>query len=328
MYKNEQLPPQRIAASGASGLVGRELCSLLITAGHQVVRLVRDIHQAAADNGLNDGPAQNNPARSRESSQAVAPWHGAAQVSRLEGIDAVIHLAGKSIADRRWSAKVKQEISDSRVIKTRQLCEALASLTQPPKTLLCASAIGIYGDRGDAVLSESSRPGSGFLPDVASGWEGACQTAVDAGIRVVNLRLGVVLSARGGALQKMLLPAKLGLGGPLGSGRQWWSWIDIDDTTGAIYHALATQSLRGPVNVVAPQAVRQAEFAKALGAVLHRPAIVPTPAFALRLALGEMADPLLLASAHVEPVKLVDSGFNFRYGRLSDSLQHQVGATS
>jgi len=324
MYKTCQLSPQRIAVSGATGLVGRQLCSLLMTAGHQIVRLVREIEQATTDNHLQQRGSTTEPTPSPANHQAVAPWHDADQVRRLEGIDAVIHLAGQSIADRRWSPQVKQEIRDSRVIKTRELCQALASLERPPKALLCASAIGIYGDRGDEVLTESSPAGDGFLPEVGLQWEAACQPASAVGIRVVNLRFGVVLSVHGGALQKMLLPAKLGLGGRLGSGRQWWSWIDINDTVGAIYHVLATQSLSGAVNVVAPQAVRQVDFARALGAVLHRPAIVPTPAFALRLALGEMADPLLLASARVEPAKLLASGFDFGYGKLADSLQHQI----
>lgn len=327
MEKHDRPPPLKVAVSGARGLVGRALCTFLTDAGHQVLRLVRDLSQATPDSPPYNASAPTEPTQPA-TLIAVAPWHDEVQVKRLEGIDAVIHLAGQAIADRRWSAKVKQQIRDSRVLKTQQLSQALAALNQPPKTFLCASAIGIYGDRGDEILADDSAPGSGYLPAVAVQWEAACQPAREAGIRVANLRLGVVLSTDGGALQKMLMPAKLGLGGPLGSGRQWWSWIDLVDTTAAIYHTLITPSLSGAVNVVAPQAVRQADFAKTLGTVLHRPAVIPTPAFALRLALGEMADPLLLASARVEPAKLVASGFSFPYGRLIDSLQHQVGTVS
>lgn len=317
MSQHVQLPSLRIAVSGASGLVGRDLCTALINDGHQVIRLVRDIAQATTADLRPHGLCP-----------AVAPWHDQAQVKRLEDTDAVIHLAGQSIADRRWSAAVKQEICDSRVLKTQQLCEALLSLNRPPQILICASAIGIYGNRGDEILTEVSAPGNGFLPEVAVAWEAACQSAVDAGVRVVNVRLGVILSTHGGALQKMLQPAKLGLGGPLGSGQQWWSWIDLADVISAIQHTLATPSLSGAVNVVAPQAVKQVEFAKTLGTVLHRPACLPAPAFALRLALGEMAEPLLLSSARVEPVKLAASGFHFRYKSLLKSLEHQLGSKS
>ncbi len=322
MSGHDQSWPLRIAVSGASGLLGRELCSRLASAGHAVVRLVRDINQVPPEQRESADPVSSTEAGSSAGDLVVAPWHSANQVKRLEGVEAIIHLAGKSIAEQRWSAAVKQQIYDSRVTKTCQLSEALATLDHPPHTLICASAIGIYGDRGDEVLSETSPPGNGFLPEVAVQWEAACRPAEVAGIRVVKLRLGVVLSRQAGALPQMLLPTKLGLGGPLGSGRQWWSWIDLADACRAIEFALATPSLSGPINLVAPQAERQRDFATALSAVLHRPAFVPTPALVLRLALGEMAGPLLLASTRVEPVKLLASGFRFEFGELRDSLQH------
>ncbi len=321
MFDRNPLPPQRIAVSGASGLVGKELCGLLSLGGHQLIRLVRDIHEATEDQ---EWSALVDPGQKGDT-PSVAPWHDDHQARRLDGVDAVIHLAGKSIADRRWSPAVKQEIRDSRVIKTRQLCERLAALANPPKTLLCASATGIYGDRGDQLLHEASPPGDDFLAEVAQQWEDACRPAADAGIRVVNLRFGVILSPRGGALAKMLLPTKLGLGGPLGSGRQWWSWIGIDDTIGAIYHALATPSLSGPVNLVSPHPLTNAEFAKTLAAVLRRPALLAAPAIILRLALGEMADSLLLASTRVEPAKLSESGYHFRFTNLRPCLEHLLG---
>ena len=233
-------------------------------------------------------------------------------------------MAGKSIADGRWTDAVKREIRDSRVVKTRQLCDRLATLDRPPKTLVCASAIGLYGDRGDEVLDESSPPGNDFLADVAVEWEQACRPAVDAGIRVVHARLGIVLSPDGGALQKTLLPAKLG-GGKLGSGRQWWSWVALDDVVGSIYHAIANDSVHGPMNVVAPEPVRNADFAAVLGRVLRRPAILPAPAAALRLALGEMADALLLSSTRVTPNVLKETNYRFRFSELSSALRYCLG---
>jgi uncharacterized protein len=295
-------------------LVGTELCNLLTLGGHRVIHLVRNFQQATHDHSDEKGDITK-----------VAPWHSQQQADRLAGVDAVIHLAGKSIADGRWTARMKQEIRDSRVIKTRELCQALAALTDPPKTLLCASAIGIYGDRGEERLDEPASPGNDFLATVARQWEEACRPAVDAGIRVVHLRFGIILSPRGGALAKMLLPAKLGLGGPLGSGRQWWSWIGIDDAIGAIYHALASPALAGPVNIVALEPVTNAQFAQTLGKVLHRPALLPAPASVLRAALGEMAGPLLLASARVEPKRLLDTNYRFRFTDLRECLQHLLG---
>lgn len=304
------LAPLRIALSGSTGLVGQQLQPMLQMLGHRVDPIVRQ--QA-------DGP------------QEIAVWDEgfaadpAGNLAKLRGVDAVIHLAGKPIAGGRWNEKTKQQIRDSRVDKTHQLCQRLADLgDDKPQTLLCASATGIYGDRGDEILDEQSDPGQGFLTDVAEAWEQACQPAVEAGIRVVHLRFGMILSPRGGALQKTLLPAKLG-GGSLGSGRQWWSWIAIDDVLGGIYHALANTNVQGPVNFVAPESLTNAEFTAVLARVLRRPAIVPAPAFALRLALGEMADALLLASARVEPRQLLQTGYAFRFPDLEAALRHLLG---
>ena len=208
--------------------------------------------------------------------------------------------------------------------KTRSLCESLAKLETKPEVLICASATGIYGSRGNEWLDESSSLGDDFLADVAREWENACQPAIDAGIRVVNARFGLVLSPKGGALQKMLTPAKFA-GGSLGNGRQWWSWIALDDVLGAIYHAIAKSSLSGPVNFVSSDPITNAGFAKTLGQVIGRPAIFPAPAFMLRAALGEMADALLLSSARVKPTKLTESGYQFRFNDLTQFLKYSLG---
>lgn len=290
-----------IAVTGAGGLVGSTLVPLLTTGGHRVTRLVR---RAAGE-----GEATWDPA------SGVAP-------AALDGVDALVHLAGESIAAARWTAAVKQRIRDSRVQGTRLLSEALASSPLPPKVLVCASAIGFYGDRGAEELTEESAAGTGFLADVVRDWELATVSARTAGVRVVNLRLGVVLSRDGGALAKMLLPFKLGAGGRVGDGRQYWSWISIDDAAGAIYHALMTGDLSGPVNAVSPHPVTNIEFTKTLGRVLRRPTVFPMPAFAARLALGEMADDLLLASARVFPRQLERTGYPFRQPLLETALRH------
>ncbi len=296
----------QIAITGASGLVGSTLVPLLTTGGHHVTKVVR-----------------------REPAEGEATWDpdGEFDAAPLDGIDAVVHLAGENIAASRWSAKVKEKIRTSRVQGTRVLCEGLAKMQNPPKVLVCASAIGFYGDRCDEELNEESANGTGFLADVAQQWEAATQPARDAGIRVVNLRFGVILSPKDGALAKMLLPFKLGGGGRVGSGKQYWSWISIDDAAGAVHHALMTDSLSGPVNAVAPNPVTNGEFTKTLGRVLNRPTVVPMPAFAARLALGEMADELLLASIRVEPQKLRRSGYEFRQPTLEAALRHLLGRT-
>lgn len=330
LFQRYRLPPLTVAVSGATGLVGSQLSGLLGLAGHQVIRLVRAPSQSSLGLSTSNraaGVGEANAANSmtHAASPAVAAWSSAAEAARLNGIDAVVHLAGKSIGEGRWSAATKREIAESRVWPTRQLCESLAQLPQPPKALLCASAIGIYGNRGDEWLDESSSAGNDFLADVGTAWEDACQPAVDAGIRVVHLRFGLVLSPRGGALAKLLLPVKFGLGGRLGNGRQWWSWIGIDDVISAIYHILATPQLNGPVNLVAPHPATNADFTRSLGRVLRRPTLFPAPAFALRLALGEMADALLLSSTRVRPSRLQETGYVFRDTNLVNCLSHLLG---
>jgi len=293
-----------VLISGASGLVGSELVTFLTQKGHYIRKLVRNEAK----------PDANEIKWDPESSEI--------EQTALEGLDAVVHLAGENIAGGRWTSERKALIRDSRVQGTRLLSETLAKLKAPPKVLVSASAIGFYGDRGDDVLDEESESGSGFLAEVCQEWEEACAAAGNASIRVVNLRTGVVLSAAGGALAKMLLPFKMGVGGVVGSGSQYMSWIAIDDLVGAIHHALVTESLNGPVNVVAPNPATNREFTKTLGRVLKRPTIFPMPAFAARLAFGEMADELLLASTRVEPAKLNSSDFQFQLTQLEGALRH------
>jgi hypothetical protein len=237
----------------------------------------------------------------------------------VSGFDAVVHLAGESIVGR-WTEAKKRRILESRVQGTRNLAEALAAAPQRPRLLITASAIGYYGDRGDEILREDSSPGNGFLPEVCREWEAAAEPATKAGIRAAQMRFGLVLSASGGALQKMLLPFRMGVGGNMGNGRQWWSWVDIDDLIGAILHVIKANTLQGPVNVVAPHPVRNAEFTETLASVLSRPAIFPMPAFAARLVFGQMGDELLLASQRVEPANLMASGFVFQKPDLEGAL--------
>jgi hypothetical protein len=242
----------------------------------------------------------------------------------VENFDAVVHLAGESIVGR-WTAEKKARIRDSRVNGTRLLCETLARVQDRPLVLVAASAIGLYGDRGDQLLNEESSPGSLFLSRVVKEWEAASEPASQHGIRVVNLRIGFVLSKAGGGLAAMLLPFKLGIGGRVGSGRQYLSWIAIDDVVGAIGHAILSDTLRGPVNAVAPRAVTNQEFTKTLGRVLWRPTLFPLPTFAAHLALGEMADNLLLASTRVEPARLLAGGYEFLFPELEGALRHVLG---
>ena len=237
----------------------------------------------------------------------------------VSGFDVVIHLAGESIFGR-WTADKKSKVRDSRVAGTLNLARALAQTEEKPKVFVCGSAIGYYGDRGDELLTEESAPGTGFLADVCSAWEEATLPAMQAGIRTVNLRTGIVLSPKGGALGAMLLPFKLGLGGRTGSGRQWMSWIDVQDMVGAIHHIVKNDLLQGAVNMVAPKPVTNADFAKTLAGVLSRPAIFPLPAFAVKAVFGEMGEELLLASQRVEPLNLISTGYPFRYRELRESL--------
>jgi uncharacterized protein (TIGR01777 family) len=293
----------RIAISGSSGLIGNELKSQLDSTGHEVTLLVR--HPT-------DDP------------NCIAPWESEAEAGKLSGFDAVIHLSGKPIADRRWTDGNKSQIRSSRVGPTRDLCDSLVALPDPPPVLICASAIGIYGNRGDEVLEEQSEPGGDFLSDVVQQWEAACQPAIDVGIRVVNARFGIVLDPSRGALKQMLVPAKL-FAGALGSGQQWWSWIAIDDAVGAIIHVIKDDSISGRVNFVSPEPIRNRDFAKSLGKALGRPAIFPAPAFVLRLALGETADALLLSSTRVKPTKLLKAGYRYKFTDLDKYLKNALG---
>jgi hypothetical protein len=238
----------------------------------------------------------------------------------VSGFDAVIHLAGESIVGR-WTAAKKAKIRDSRVAGTLNLASALARAEEKPKVFVCGSAIGYYGDRGDEVLREESAPGAGFLAEVCREWEEAATPAVQAGIRTAHIRTGIVLSPKGGALGAMLLPFKLGLGGRTGDGRQWMSWIDVQDMVGAILHILKNELLQGPVNMVAPKPVRNAEFAKTLASVLSRPAIFPMPGFVVKAVFGEMGEELLLGGQKVEAGKLISNGYPFRYQELRESLE-------
>jgi uncharacterized protein (TIGR01777 family) len=299
--------PMRVLVSGSHGLVGSALIPLLTTGGHDAVPLVRGPVDAAGE------------ARSWD------PAAGNLEPAVFDGVDAVVHLAGESIAGR-WTAAKKERIRESRVNSTRLLAERLAALQRPPRTLVCASATGYYGDGGDTLLREDSPTGSGFLSDVCREWEAATEPARKAGIRVVLLRFGVVLSPAGGALARMLPPFRLGAGGPMGSGRQFWSWIALDDAIGAVRHALVTDDLEGPVNVVAPHPLTNGDFTAVLAGVLRRPAILPVPRLVARLALGEMAQALLLSSARVEPAALEQSGYAFRHPDLEDALRHLLGA--
>lgn len=291
-----------VVVSGATGLVGSALSKELEDKGHKVIVL----------------------SRSKPSSDDTIRWdpsRGQIDASRLEGVDAVVHLAGENIVGR-WTPEKKRRIRDSRVQGTRLLAETIAGLSEKPRAMVCASAIGYYGDRGNELLREESEPGGAFLSEVVKEWEAAAAPAREAGVRVANLRFGVVLSAEGGALGTTLPIFKLGLGGKVGSGRQWWSWVALDDVAGAIIHALENESVEGPVNVVAPNPMTNAEYTKVLGDVLNRPTLFPLPAPAARAMLGEVADELLLASARVEPAKLKETGYEFRYPELEDALRH------
>lgn len=295
-----------VLITGSTGFIGSALVASLTAGGHRVMRLVRSKPAPAA------GEVFWNPAI------------GSIEMPGLEGMDAVVHLAGENIAER-WTAEKKARIRDSRVNGTRFLSDSLARLAQSPQVLVCASAIGYYGDRGAERLTEDSAPGSGFLAEVCREWEGAAEPARQRGIRVVHLRTGIVLSPTGGALAKMIPPFRMGVGGRIGSGNQYMSWIAMDDLVGIFHHVLTTETLHGPVNAVAPHPVTNLEFTTTLGRVLARPTVFPMPAFAARLAFGEMANDLLLASAHVEPTRLLNAGYAFRYPELEGALRHVLG---
>ncbi|MBP2675859.1 MAG: uncharacterized protein H6Q84_2699 [Deltaproteobacteria bacterium] len=295
----------RVAVSGSTGLVGSALVAVLSAAGHEVVPLVRT------------APSPG------EKAVRWDPGKREIDAAGLEGLDAVVHVAGENIASGRWNAARKAAIRDSRVNGTRLLCDALAGLARPPKTLVCASAVGYYGDRGEETLTEESPPGTGYLAEVCREWEAASGPAARKGIRVVALRIGMVLSPKGGALPRMLPLFRAGLGGVIGSGSQYVSWVALDDLPCIILHALQRGDLSGPVNAVAPRPVTNREFTEELGKVLSRPTPLPVPAFALRLGVGrEMADALLLSSARAVPRRLEETGYRFRFPDLPAALRH------
>lgn len=294
----------KILVTGSTGFIGSALIPFLTSGGYEVTRLVR---------------AQPRPG---EAEIQWDPGVGKLDVAKLEGFAAMVHLSGESIAAGRWTTARKRRIRESRLKSTSLLCEALNRLEQPPKVLVCASAIGYYGNRGEEILREHSPAGSGFLAELCKDWEAASEPAVQKGIRVVRLRTGLVLGAEGGALARLLLPFRLGLGGKIGSGRQYMSWVVMDDLLGAVVHTVHTEALSGPVNVVAPHPVTNLEFTKTLGKVLGRPTLFPVPAFAVRVAFGEMGDELLLFSTRVEPARLAATGFAFRFPELEGALRH------
>lgn len=294
----------KILVSGASGLIGSHLAPALRSQGHQVSSLVR------------------RPARNQQEIQ----WTPDLQFNARD-FDAVVHLAGESILGR-WTDKKKAAILESRAVSTRNLASAAAAMhvvTMRPKVLIVASAVGYYGPHGDEILAENSPSGNDFLARVAREWEAAADPARQAGVRVVNFRIGVVLTPDGGALKQMLTPFRMGVGGRLGSGKQWMSWVTLDDVIGAILFALETESLTGPVNLVAPNPVTNADFTKALGQELHRPTICPVPAAVIKIALGEMGEALLLNGHRVVPKKLQESGYQFLYPEIGKALRSMLG---
>ena len=299
--------PLRIAVTGSSGLIGRALCDVLTTGGHHVVRLVRSRKKQTSQDALWD------------------PIEGTVEEKGLEGLDAVVHLAGEPLLGLRWTEEKKKRIWASRVEGTAHLSRALASLRRPPRVLVSASAVGFYGNRGNKPLSESARQGKGFLAELCGAWEEAARPAARMGIRVVNLRTGLTLTPAGGALGTMLLPFKIGVGGRLGSGRQYVSWIDHDDLLSLIMHVIRTPSIRGAVNATAPYPVPNASFTGTLGRVLERPTLIPVPGLAVHALFGEMGKEMLLQGQRVQPAVAETTGFEFMYPGLEESLRHQLG---
>lgn len=299
----------KILVTGATGLIGRHLCKSLKDEGHTVIAL----------------------SRAPEKAQGLAateilkwdPMSGPPSAEALSETDAIVHLAGEPVADHKWSAEQKKRIRDSRVISTRNIIDGIRVSSLRPSVLVSASAVGFYGDRGDETLDETSAAGRGFLSEVCQEWEKEATAASPLGVRTVIVRIGVVLSPEGGALKKMLTPFKLFVGGPLASGRQWFPWVHIDDVTGILRHALF-KSVSGPVNAVASECVTNAEFSRALGRALHRPAFMPTPEFALRMIFGERAD-VLLMSNRVVPKVALDTGYSFQFPSLAPALENLLG---
>lgn len=295
----------KVLISGSSGLVGSALCQRLeAEPDSEIVRLVR----------------KQSP-DTQQTSVVWNPAEGQLEPQAFDGVDVVVHLGGVNIAGKRWSPEVKQKIFNSRFQSTSLLASQLATLEQKPSVFLCASAVGFYGDRGEERLDESSPRGEGFLADVCQAWEQATQPAKDAGIRVVNMRFGMILDRKGGALGQMLTPFKMGVGGRLGSGKQYWSWIALPDVINALQFCLNHSELAGPVNFVAPDEVTNLEFTKTLGKVLSRPTCLPVPAWGVKTAFGEMGQELMLTSARVVPKKLTEAGFQFQYPQLEDAFR-------
>jgi uncharacterized protein len=294
----------KILVSGSHGLVGKALIKSLTGDGHEVVRLVRE--------------------RRTPGSTDIEwhPSHGTIDAQQLEGFDAVVHLAGESIASGRWSDEKKRRIRESRIQGTQLLSKSLAQLTKPPRLFISASAIGFYGNRGDELLTEESKPGDGFLADVCVEWENATRPAEEKGIRTVHARFGIILDPEGGALAKMLTPFRMGVGGKVGDGKQWMSWITLDDVIEGLRFLLEKSAVSGPVNFVAPNPVMNEEFTKALGHALSRPTFFPVPGFVAQIAFGEMGDALLLASQRVEPARLKASGYKFHHDKIDAALSH------
>ena len=300
----------QVAITGSSGLIGSALRRSLEASGHEVLPIVRG--------GTSSAPAIR-----------WDPGAGTIDGARLEGVDAVVHLAGESIGGARWTEAKKARIRDSRVHGTRLIATTLATLSQPPRVLVSGSAVGFYGDRGDEVLTEASPGGTGFLADVVARWEAAAEPAERAGIRVPRIRTGIVLSRHGGALQKMLLPFKLGLGGRVGRGRQFWSWISIEDEIAAIRHVIENDQLDGPVNLTAPNPVTQGDFAATLARALGRPAFLPTPTLGLRALFGsELVAETLTGGQRVLPARLEASGFRFMHPTLDEALRAVLSAAA
>lgn len=297
-----------VVMGGASGLIGQALAAYLEGRGWQVKVLMR--------------PGSDNP--SGRESIAWNPSKGELEVEKLEGVQAVVHLGGANIAGERWSPARKKIIRDSRVHSTKLLSEALASLSRKPAVFLCASATGVYGDRGHETLTEASPAGKGFLAEVGLAWEAACETARRAKIRVVNARLSMVLSKEGGALEKMLMPFKLGLGGVMGSGEQYWSWIALQDAVAGLGYCLEESDITGAVNLTSPQPVTNKAFTKTFAKVISRPAFFPVPKWSARLVLGEMADALMFQSSRVIPKALLDHGFSFQYPTLEQAIKYEL----
>jgi len=301
-----------ILMSGASGMLGKAIGESLRKRGAHLLRLVRNAPTAARPANRADEVSWN-------------PSAGEIDATSLEGVHAAIHLSGANVASHRWTAAYKREMTDSRIVTTRVLSEALAKLKSPPQVLVTASAVGFYGDRGDEILDEDSPAGTGFFSELCTSWEAAARPALEAGIRVVHLRLGMVIGPDGGAMARLTPIFRLGLGGPLGSGRQWMSWVSEADAVSAAVFCLDDARMAGPVNVVAPAPATNAVFTRELGRAVHRPALLPAPSFALRLAFGEMADEALLASTRAVPKRLLDAGFPFSQANLAQAFAAALG---